>query len=140
MTDARRETDGVRPLGAQSNDGRHRARHSLHADDPFARAVARRILARLGIPPLLAFAVLLTALPGNVDAREGVLSSARAVATARVVVVSDAARLRAGTLTRTAPGPRDPRDASPAPPSRERSCDDSDPARSACRMIVIDLY
>jgi hypothetical protein len=140
LTDARQGTDGVRPLGAQSNDGRHRARQSLHADDPVARAVARRILARLGIPPLLAFALLLTALPGNVDAREGAPSSIRAVATARVVVVSDAARLRAGTLTRTAPSPRDPRDASPPPLSKERSCEVADPAGSACRMIVIDLY
>lgn len=140
MTDARQGTDGVRPLGAQSNDGHHRTRQSLHADDPFAKAVARRILARLGIPPLLAFALLLSALTGNVDAREGAPSSARAVATARVVVVSDAALIRAGRLTRAAPGPRDPRDVSPPRPSRERSCDGSDPAGSACRMVVIDLY
>lgn len=136
MTDARHGTDGVRPQGAPLNAGQRR---TLHADDPAAKAVARRILARFGIPPLLALALLLTALPGSIVAREGAPSSAQAAATARVVVLSDAARLRKGTLIRVGPGTRNPRDASPPPSSQERSCDGHYPAGSQCRMIVIDL-
>lgn len=137
LTDARHRTDPLRP-----HDGatvRAVQRQSLHADDPVARAMARRILARVGIPPLLAVLVMLGAMPQTVDAQDRQGLAVRATATARAVIVTDSARLSAGRVARSARLTPDPRDISPPPLQTERPCELPHTSRAPCRMIVIHL-
>ncbi len=108
-----------------------------------ARAVARLILRRVGIAPLLpSLAILaLTASPQRAAAQTSGAQSpvrATALATARATILPSSARIEQGALLVAQPGT-----STALPPQSSRSvrgCDPApDSATSACRLIVYNL-
>lgn len=137
LADARHGTEQPRQhIGASLRPSQ---RQPLHADDPVARAVARRILTRVGIPPLLAAIVLLAAFPHAAHTRDKVSSAVRSQASARAVILSDSVRLQAGRVVNSRGAVPSPRESWPPLQRSERICDTPVRIHVPCRMIVIHL-
>lgn len=136
------EAGGRWPLPAKTESTAGQSLSSEAVAHP--AAMARLILRRVGIKPLLP---MLALCPGILTVAEGTVaeaaerSSTRVAATARVQVVNNAARLQQGRLI-IADAPSDHSGLKLSPPIwRERPCpaeDGIDP-HPACRLMIADL-